>query len=206
MINLYKILEVKRSADKKAIKKAYRKMSKTHHPDVEGGDREKFDMLNKAYKILMDDDKRSRYDNGENVENILKSKNKEEIELIGSILVNLMKSFNPETQDIIKQIDLSIDLNITKYEEQVAKLKQSIKKYKTFLKKLKHKKKSNLLFQIANGQIIDKKQKLEVLQKKEVMFKKAKKLIKDYGYDIVDDNEVIHNIMMNFTNGGASTG
>ena len=60
----YRILGVDRSADDKAIKAAYRKLARKHHPDVakgkDGGDR--FREINEAYEVLSDPEKRHRYD------------------------------------------------------------------------------------------------------------------------------------------------
>mmetsp|Transcript_36657 Transcript_36657/g.41813 ORF Transcript_36657/g.41813 Transcript_36657/m.41813 type:complete len:416 (-) Transcript_36657:336-1583(-) len=58
---LYETLEVDKSADQKEIKKAYRKLSRTHHPD-RGGDEHKFKEINAAHEILSDPDKRAAYD------------------------------------------------------------------------------------------------------------------------------------------------
>lgn len=59
--NLYEILGVERDATPEQIKKAYRTLCKTHHPDV-GGDPEEFRKVQEAYDCLMDEDKRKRYD------------------------------------------------------------------------------------------------------------------------------------------------
>ena len=58
---LYETLEVDKDADAKEIKKAYRRLSRTHHPD-KGGDEHKFKEINAAYEILSDPDKRKAYD------------------------------------------------------------------------------------------------------------------------------------------------
>lgn len=58
---LYETLEVEKSAEQKDIKKAYRKMSRIHHPD-KGGDEHKFKEINAAYEILSDPEKREAYD------------------------------------------------------------------------------------------------------------------------------------------------
>jgi DnaJ-class molecular chaperone len=59
----YKILGVERSADDKAIKSAYRRLARKHHPDVaKGKDGERFKEINEAYEVLSDPDKRRRYD------------------------------------------------------------------------------------------------------------------------------------------------
>lgn len=58
---LYETLEVEKDVDQKEIKKAYRKLSRTHHPD-KGGDEHKFKEINAAYEILSDPEKRAAYD------------------------------------------------------------------------------------------------------------------------------------------------
>ena len=57
----YKTLGVPRNADANEIKKAYRKLARTHHPDA-GGDEAKFKEINEAYEVLSDDKKRNLYD------------------------------------------------------------------------------------------------------------------------------------------------
>tara|TARA_A100001515_G_C4542390_1_gene200633 strand:+ start:340 stop:966 length:627 start_codon:yes stop_codon:yes gene_type:complete len=59
-MNPYKVLGVPEDADKRTIKKAYRKLAAEHHPD-RGGDEEKFKQVAEAYSILSDDQKRQQY-------------------------------------------------------------------------------------------------------------------------------------------------
>ena len=61
----YKIMELDRRADEKAIKKAYRKMAAKYSPDLHGGAEEYVEKLrevNEAYEVLKDKDKRRVYD------------------------------------------------------------------------------------------------------------------------------------------------
>lgn len=61
----YEVLGVNKSASDADIKKAYRKLAKQYHPDVNPGDKAaeaKFKEANEAYEILSDSQKRSRYD------------------------------------------------------------------------------------------------------------------------------------------------
>ncbi|GCE04584.1 DnaJ C-terminal domain-containing protein [Dictyobacter aurantiacus] len=61
----YKILGVARGASSDDIKKAFRKLARKYHPDVNPGDKkaeERFKEINEAYEVLSDADKRKRYD------------------------------------------------------------------------------------------------------------------------------------------------
>src|SRR5579859_3648883 len=61
----YKILGVERNADEKEIKKAYRKLARQFHPDMNPNDKnaeKHFKQINEAYEVLSDADKRAKYD------------------------------------------------------------------------------------------------------------------------------------------------
>lgn len=61
----YKILGVDKNASENEIKKAYRKLAKKYHPDLNPGDnkaQEKFKEINEAYEVLGDADKKKKYD------------------------------------------------------------------------------------------------------------------------------------------------
>lgn len=60
----YDVLGVQRGADKDEIKRAFRKLARQYHPDVnkEPDAEVRFKEINEAYEVLSDDDKRMRYD------------------------------------------------------------------------------------------------------------------------------------------------
>ncbi len=61
----YEVLGVDKSASQDQIKRAYRKLAKKYHPDMNPGDKEaeaKFKEANEAYEILSDEQKKARYD------------------------------------------------------------------------------------------------------------------------------------------------
>jgi len=61
----YKILEVPRTASQDEIKKAFRKLARKYHPDVNPGDKKaeaRFKEINEAYEVLSEPEKRQKYD------------------------------------------------------------------------------------------------------------------------------------------------
>lgn len=60
----YEVLGVAKDATDADIKKAYRKLSKQFHPDInqEAGAEDKFKEIAEAYEVLSDADKRAAYD------------------------------------------------------------------------------------------------------------------------------------------------
>jgi len=61
----YKILGVDKDASKEEIKKAYRKLARKYHPDINPTDKDatnKFADINEAHEVLIDDEKKKKYD------------------------------------------------------------------------------------------------------------------------------------------------
>ena len=68
--SLYETLEINENATTSEIKKAYRKLAKQYHPDINKTKEaeEKFKEINAAYEVLSDDEKKSQYDmHGDNM-------------------------------------------------------------------------------------------------------------------------------------------
>ena len=62
--SLYDTLDISQDASAEEIKKAYRRLARKYHPDInkDAGAEEKFKEINAAYEILSDEQKRRQYD------------------------------------------------------------------------------------------------------------------------------------------------
>ncbi|MDR2454713.1 MAG: DnaJ domain-containing protein [Bifidobacteriaceae bacterium] len=63
--DFYKLLGIDKNADQAAIKKAYRRLARQHHPDANPGDtaaEERFKEVSEAYSVLSDPEQRKQYD------------------------------------------------------------------------------------------------------------------------------------------------
>lgn len=61
MTTLYAVLGVATDADAATIRRAYRALARRHHPDF-GGDTDKMVVINDAWHVLRDPERRARYD------------------------------------------------------------------------------------------------------------------------------------------------
>src|ERR1043165_1695679 len=64
-VDYYKTLGIEKNATEEEIKKAYRKLARKYHPDLNPNDKEankKFQQINEANEVLSDPEKRKKYD------------------------------------------------------------------------------------------------------------------------------------------------
>src|ERR1700733_5150160 len=64
-VDYYKVLGIEKNASAEDIKKAYRKLARKLHPDLNPNDKEahkKFQQINEANEVLSDPEKRKKYD------------------------------------------------------------------------------------------------------------------------------------------------
>jgi curved DNA-binding protein CbpA len=69
-MDLYVILGVEHGATESDIKRAYRRLARRFHPDINPGDRmaeARFRQILEAYETLMDPERRSRYDSDQRI-------------------------------------------------------------------------------------------------------------------------------------------
>lgn len=122
--DLYKILGVNKSADKKSIKKAYHRAAKKAHPDT-GGSEKEFALIKKCFDILSDNDRRARYDStGDDSENSPDNKHGDAINVIAfafnTVLAKCAQNADsPLEIDIISRVNNEINNSVRETEKQI---------------------------------------------------------------------------------------
>ena len=99
MKDYYKILGVSDTTSQEEIKKAYRKLSKEHHPD-KGGNGEMFKEISEAYNNIGDENKRQEYDQMRN-------------NPFGGDPFDVFNSFFNRRKPVVKGRDLNMNINVS---------------------------------------------------------------------------------------------
>jgi curved DNA-binding protein CbpA len=185
-MELYKILELTKEATISQIKKAYRKLSKIHHPD-KGGNQSEFDKISKAYKILIDEKKRKQYDEGKPVDDILNVNKNRPLEIISITFMQILYSIDPDRQNIIDIMKQSINSTVENVEREKKKQEELNQKFEKCLKKLKHKNKDNILSQLITDNIYKVGKNITFAEQEISDLKEALEMISEYKYELPQD-------------------
>lgn len=122
--NLYSILGVSKSADKKSIKQAYRRAVKKFHPDV-GGNAERFFLVKKSYDILNDDDRRKKYDEtGDESEKSIDNSYSAAVNVIALVFSEVLaecanSGTSPLEIDVVSSVRKKINALIEEYKKNI---------------------------------------------------------------------------------------
>ena len=220
--DLYDVLGVDKNASKDDIKKSFRQKAKKTHPDA-GGNAEEFKELTNAYAILIDDNKRKRYDNGENVD-ATEAKVSTEDKAIQMLMGEFTKFFQDaqlvKTQNSVEHITRMLTATVQNAKKRQVELKSLNKELTSRVKKLKLKtKKSTRGLDIAKtaaeavlGKI--KSERAQVLEDIRVM-QKGLNILKEYEdeFAYIDDlsrmagtnTNAYNSFFMNMRTRGGST-
>lgn len=189
MEDLYKNLGLNKDATKKEIKKAYRELSKKHHPD-KGGDEEEFKKISKAYKVLSDDERREAYDNGRDYESIETLSDKARDMVFGFIDSSINSfGFVPDHSDLIGAIRGRINEDIRKLQNAKEQAGNDIRHYEGTIKRVK---KGELLKIFLQNRVSDIQGDIKRMDGQNDVLNKCIEMIKDWEYDYEQDNEPIN--------------
>jgi curved DNA-binding protein CbpA len=139
-MSLYETLKINKKASKNDIRKAYRKRSKETHPDI-GGNNDEFLEVQKAYKVLIEDNSRKQYDyHGTYDDPYKKTAQPSMDELMFSSLEGLLEAvINSGSEDILGDMKQVIPATIKDVKKEIAKLENKKKKLERFISRLSKK-------------------------------------------------------------------
>ncbi len=189
--SLYEDLAIDKKATPDQIKKAYRQKAKQTHPD-NGGKPDEFRTIAKAYNILSDEEKRKRYDNGENPDHINQNTHEQNVlSVVFGIFNHIIdQDIDFTHNNIFDLVRQNLQANEKKAKTDKNKNQKNIKKYNDILRRIKKKDESDIFIQHldykikgCNAIIIQIDEHIHVLED-------ALKLIKECEYEI--DPQYVH--------------
>lgn len=187
-MSLYEDLGVAKDATQEIIKKAFRKKALKVHPDVNHSEDsgKEFRSISIAYRILSDEEKRRRYDNGENPDMIDKDNSSMHEQEVLSMILGLFTQiveFIPDVDnnDIFIIMRRYIQDNQNKISSEKEKYRNQIKKYEKTIKRIKKKGKHEVFTNLL-------KFKIEEVNKNIMMLDRTAKLSND-GLEFIKDCE-----------------
>jgi len=195
--DLYKILDIEKDASEGDIKKAYKKLSKIHHPD-KGGDEEEFKKISLAYSVLSDIEKRNNYDKYGVVDdsgniNIDDAATKCIIDISNGLLAQAEISDRCKSTDFIKIIRDILKKTNNEENDKTNNFEMIIKRLKIMEERIEYHKKGENLFKILiNNRISGYIRQNYESKKKKLILMKATKLLENYSFKI--DEENVNNI------------
>lgn len=179
----YEILGVSKDATTEEIKRAFRKLAATHHPDKDG-EKEHFQLIKKAYDILSNNKARQHYDlyGIFSDEEITKANN-----FVREVIIQAVDSAKSlEHVDIVSLLNKNIDQNMIGARNHIHVLENQISK----IEKNKHRTTSELVLHVFNTKQGVAEKNLENTKKELRVLKAALLIIEDVNYNFEPVDEI----------------
>jgi curved DNA-binding protein CbpA len=140
--DLYAILGLPRDAPRMAIRKAYRDLAKTKHPDA-GGSEAEFELVKLAHDVLTDPERRALYDSSGRIENKA-DMNAAALGVIAAALDQILQhpGFGPQTA-IVDCVRQKLKEQRASFEQNIAQAKADIGKTDHLLGRFKKRRKKD---------------------------------------------------------------
>lgn len=186
--NLYDDLGVNEDATPEEIKKAYRDKAKEHHPDKEGGDADKMAVVNKAYAVLSDPDRRQKYDDtGETKEEAFASKF---ASFMGQILPQVIsETKNVNHQNLVEAIRSKVMKNQVDFQRAIVDVEKQIHHFDNIKNRMSSKKDKTIMI-ILKENIKSRKRLIKGIENDIKFMKECAEVLNDYNYMV---DEIIPN-------------
>jgi curved DNA-binding protein CbpA len=204
MIDLYAELGIERGATPDEIKKAYRKRASEVHPD-KGGTNEQFQSANMAYEILINEDRRARYDSGESPESILDNSVDPAYNLLGSLFLQMIEQIDIVHQDVFASMSETIKFNQQNFIAEKSQFERKIRKFEITRKKIA-KDKGNLFTGVLDQAINACKNGIKTLDNHIVVGDRALAFLRECEYSPEVRQQMLNSFTFNVNLGGSFGG
>lgn len=177
MSDLYEDLGVSKDATTADIKKVYKSLALKFHPDKHGNP-EDFARIEKAKRILLDDEKREQYDKTGSTQSA-PSLEDEANQIISQYFVDIIKK-NDYKMDLIKRVKTALAEDISRLEREVRKQEQTLPSLKKNADRVVSTGELNLFQNIIAQKIQATQAMIDDITRKLKAFNKAALMIDDY--------------------------
>lgn len=184
MTDFYEALDIPKDATTADIKSAYRKKAKTEHPDA-GGSAERFSAIEKAYRVLSDEDRRAKYDEtGETEENDEGAMVRQAVD---GVMAEVMENFDPE-QDLMKAALQVIDAKLSEIRGSKAKTNQKVERLEKALSRIK-KDTEKVVSSLMQSRAKALKRDIALLEQAERVVGRAREIVSKVEYEADESDE-----------------
>lgn len=198
MTDLYEELGVDKKATPEQIKKAYKRKASKAHPD-KGGDSRAMVVINDAYKVLGDPEKRAHYDaTGQETLTPLDAEiQNDTLQLIRTVLES---DEIPETADVVGTARNMANERLRAIQNGTADLRRKIKKYEKRRKSIKSTDEKNMFHMVIDQRLGDLHKAIGLNQHAEQVVKGTLAVLKHYS-----DNPEVFSFNMSSSTGGPAS-
>jgi len=186
----YKILGLEKNATEAEINAAYREAARTAHPDG-GGSTDEFDEVKQAHLILLDPEKRRRFDRDGVVDNnnpdntIATAMQRITMFFVQTIEATLSTPQNLSLNqlDLIQGANTFFNLEIVNCHKRIWEMENQIKQFEKVLKRLKTKRSKDVIKTMLDHHVSILKNNLLAQRNEIAIYDEAKLIIKDYTFE-----------------------
>jgi curved DNA-binding protein CbpA len=188
MEDLYTLLNIKRTANAKEIRAAYRALSKQHHPDKGNGNSEMFHKITVAYDTLMNKTFRKHYDStGQIIDKLPEDEiticaRRDLAGIFQQTAFNIIQHHDPDKVSIINVVRNNLENGVEAENKNLAIMKFQVKKLEVIKNRLKSKK--EFLIEVLSVQIQSIIEQQELCSNRIKVLERMLVILKDYSYDL----------------------
>ena len=200
MTDLYADLGILRTASAEEVKKAHRRKVKETHPDKQGGSKEKFAKVQRAYLVLSNAAKRQKYDTtGDEEADRPDNIEAQAREIVAHMLQNAIQASGQTIfrEDIFAGFrEKSVKPAIRKIRSDQASYRRQIERNEKFLTKVKRKKRGgfDLVKQLVDGMTAELHRSIARADEAIAIHERALAIVAEYEYEFEQSHMVTFNV------------